>query len=77
MAAGHTIATLQPDGRMLPEPTMSVEHVASTIVHIASMPPDVGMLEVNIMYATDFVPRPAELTDRTNRAAGAPYVGRG
>ena len=50
MAAGHTVATLQPDGRMMPEPTMSVEHVASTIVHIASMPPDVAMLEVNIMY---------------------------
>jgi len=51
MAAGHTVATLQPDGRMQPEPTMNVEHVASTIVHIASMPPDVAMLEVNIMAA--------------------------
>ncbi|KAF8909003.1 hypothetical protein CPB84DRAFT_1959119 [Gymnopilus junonius] len=51
MAAGHTVATLQPDGRMMPEPTMSVEYVASTIVHIASMPPDVAMLEVNIMAA--------------------------
>jgi len=30
---------------------MDVEHVASTVVHIASMPPDVAMLEVNIMYA--------------------------
>jgi len=51
MAAGHTVATLQADGRMQPEPTMNVEHVASTIVHIASMPPDVAMLEVNIMAA--------------------------
>jgi hypothetical protein len=32
-----------------PEPTFDVQHVASTIVHIASMPPDVAMLEVNIM----------------------------
>jgi hypothetical protein len=28
---------------------MDVQYVASTIVHIASMPPDVAMLEVNIM----------------------------
>lgn len=34
-----------------PEPTFDVQHVASTIVHIASMPPDVAMLEVNIMAA--------------------------
>lgn len=31
------------------EPTFDVQYVASTIVHIASMPPDVAMLEVNIM----------------------------
>jgi hypothetical protein len=30
---------------------MDVDHVARTIVHIASMPPDVQMLEVNIMAA--------------------------
>jgi len=51
MAAGHTVGALQADGRMAPEPTFDVQHVASTIVHIASMPPDVAMLEVNIMAA--------------------------
>ena len=40
---------MQADGRIAPEPTFDVQHVASTIVHIASMPPDVAMLEVNIM----------------------------
>ena len=49
MARGHTVGALQADGRIAPEPTIDVEHVASTIVHIASMPPDVAMLEVNIM----------------------------
>jgi len=51
IAIGLTIGTLQPDGRTIPEPTMDVAHVASTIVHIASMPPNVAMLEVNIMAA--------------------------
>jgi len=36
---------------MASEPLIDVEYVASTIVHIASMPPDVAMLEVNIMAA--------------------------
>jgi len=49
MAQGHTVGTLQADGRMASEPTIDVQYVASTIVHIASMPPDVAMLEVNIM----------------------------
>ncbi|KAH9480276.1 Glucose 1-dehydrogenase [Psilocybe cubensis] len=46
-----TVGALQPNGTMLSEPTMDVEQVASTVVHIASMPPDVTMLEVNIMAA--------------------------
>ena len=41
---------MQPDGAVVPEATFDVEHVASTSVHIASLPPDVTMLEVNIMY---------------------------
>ncbi|KAF4617175.1 hypothetical protein D9613_005885 [Agrocybe pediades] len=41
----------QANGTILGEPTMDVKHVGSTIVHIASMPPDVAMLEVNIMAA--------------------------
>jgi len=51
MAGPHTVGTLQPNGTMAPEPTFDVAHVASTIVHIASLPPDVAMLEVNIMAA--------------------------
>ncbi len=50
MASGHTVGAMQPDGTVAPEATFDVEHVASTIVHIASLPPDVTMLEVNIMY---------------------------
>jgi hypothetical protein len=49
MTQDHTVRSLQADGRMAPEPTFDVQYVASTIVHIASMPPDVAMLEVNIM----------------------------
>lgn len=49
LAQGHTVGAMQADGRIVPEPTFDVQHVASTIVHIASMPPDVAMLEVNIM----------------------------
>lgn len=50
MASRHTVGAMQPDGAVVPEATFDVEHVASTIVHIASLPPDVTMLEVNIMY---------------------------
>jgi len=49
MAAGHTSGALQPDGRMVPEPTMNVQHVADSIVHIASLPNDVTVLEYKIM----------------------------
>ncbi|PPQ77468.1 hypothetical protein CVT25_011338 [Psilocybe cyanescens] len=45
------VGALQPNGSILAEPTMDVEQVARTVVHIASMPPDVAMLKVNIMAA--------------------------
>ncbi|KAF9485863.1 NAD(P)-binding protein [Pholiota conissans] len=51
MAKGHIVGAMQADGSVAPEPTMDVEHIANTIVHIASLPPDVAMLEVNIMAA--------------------------
>jgi hypothetical protein len=44
-----THGALQADGRVIPEPTFDVQHVADTIVHIAGLPNDVTMLEVNIM----------------------------
>jgi len=78
MAASLKTGALQPDGRIIPEATFGVEHVANTIVYIASLPPDVAMLEVNIMYGAQA--NPLELfTNRSSlcRASKAPYVGRG
>lgn len=49
MALGHEEGAKQADGTVRPEPTIDVQHVADTIVHIASMPPNVTMLNVNIM----------------------------
>ncbi|KAF9454813.1 NAD(P)-binding protein [Macrolepiota fuliginosa MF-IS2] len=51
LTSGFGGGALQPDGRMLPEPCMDVQHVADTIVYIANLPNDVTMLEVNIMAA--------------------------
>ena len=79
MASRHTVGAMQPDGTFAPETTFDVEHVASTIVHIASLPPDVTMLEVNIMYVlnTSHFQMTAEYRLTFTRAAQAPYVGRG
>jgi len=49
MAAGHTLGALQPDGRRVVEPTFDPVHVAQTVVHIASLPNSVTVLDVNIM----------------------------
>jgi hypothetical protein len=49
MGQAHAVGALQADRSIVSEPTIDVQYVASTIVHIASMPPDVAMLEVNIM----------------------------
>lgn len=51
MAAGHTLGALQPDGRRVVEPTFDPVHVAQTIVHIASLPNSVTVLDINIMCA--------------------------
>lgn len=40
---------LQPDGRMMPEPVMAMENVARTIAHMASLPLEANMLQVNVM----------------------------
>ena len=47
MTTGIAAGTLQADGRTLQEPTMDVEHVAATIVHMASLP-----LDANIQFLT-------------------------
>lgn len=52
MAAGHTQGALQPNGSLLPEETFDVKHVADAIVHIAALPLDVTVLNMNIMWAS-------------------------
>ncbi|KAJ8584507.1 NAD(P)-binding protein [Rhizopogon salebrosus TDB-379] len=49
MAAGHTLGALQPDGRRVVEPTFDPVHVADAVAHIASLPTNVTVLEMNIM----------------------------
>lgn len=49
MGGRHDLGALQPDGRIIQEGVLNVQHVASTIVHIANLPPDVTVLHVNIM----------------------------
>lgn len=50
MAAGHTEGALQPNGSIIPEDTIDAKHVANAVVHIASLPLNVTVLEMNIMY---------------------------
>lgn len=49
MAARLSKGALQPDGRVIPEAMIDVQHVAAAIVYIASLPNDVTVLEMNIM----------------------------
>ncbi|KAF9046467.1 short-chain dehydrogenase/reductase SDR [Panaeolus papilionaceus] len=51
MAGGQAVGILQPSGQIASEATFDPKHVGSTVVHIANLPPDVAMLEVNIMAA--------------------------
>lgn len=46
MGAGHS---RQADGSIGSEPTFDVQHVARSIVHIASLPLDVTVLEMTVM----------------------------
>lgn len=47
MAAVHSTGALQANGETLVEPLMDVNHVASSVVHMASMP-----LESNVLFMT-------------------------
>ncbi len=47
MTARLTAGSLQADGTMAPEPTMDVEHVATSVVHMAGLP-----LDANIQFLT-------------------------
>jgi NAD(P)-dependent dehydrogenase (short-subunit alcohol dehydrogenase family) len=49
MTAGIAAGSLQADGHSSPEPTMNVEHVAATVVHMASLPLDANVLFLTIM----------------------------
>jgi NAD(P)-dependent dehydrogenase (short-subunit alcohol dehydrogenase family) len=40
---------LQADGRLAPEPTMDVRHVADAVVHMASLPLDANVLFLTVM----------------------------
>jgi hypothetical protein len=40
----------QPNGSTLVEPTIDLKHVANSIVHISSLPLNVTVLQMNIMY---------------------------
>jgi NAD(P)-dependent dehydrogenase (short-subunit alcohol dehydrogenase family) len=39
----------QPDGRVIPEATMDVEHVARAVVYMASLPLDANVLTMTVM----------------------------
>ncbi|KAI3610982.1 short-chain dehydrogenase reductase sdr [Moniliophthora roreri] len=49
MADHHAIGARQPDGRVVPEAVMAVEHVVNTVVHIAGLPNDVTVLEATVI----------------------------
>ncbi len=42
---------VQPDGQTRPEPTMAVQHVAEAVWHMATLPPDVSILNMTVMAA--------------------------
>ena len=48
MSAG----VLQANGETVPEPTMSVKHVADAVVYMASLPLDANVLTMTVMATT-------------------------
>ena len=55
MAASHAQGVEQPDGRIIKEATCDVRHVADAVVHIASLPNTVNVLEMTIMWVLKWV----------------------
>jgi len=49
MATPNTQGTLQANGSRLDEPSFDAKHVADAVVHIASLPNEVTVLNMNIM----------------------------
>ena len=76
MTSESSRGALQPNGQTVPEATFDVEHVAQSIVHIASLPMDVTVLDYKIMYGEfGHSGYPADLL--SFRATEMPFVGRG
>jgi len=75
MTSKSSRGTLQPNGQTVPEATFDVEHVAQSIVHIASLPTDVTVLEYKIMYGE--FGHGEDPADLNFRATEMPFVGRG
>lgn len=49
MTEAMSHGVLQPDGRLVPEPTMDVAHVARAVVYMASLPLDANVLNMTVM----------------------------
>ena len=76
MSSRSQQGTLQPNGQTVPEATFDVEHVAQSIVHIASLPTNVTVLDYKIM-CVDFGHSGGEADLPGSRATEMPFVGRG
>ena len=49
MARAMTVGMPQPDGSIRPEATMDVRHIASTVLHMASLPLDTNVQFITVM----------------------------
>ena len=52
MTAGMSAGVPQADGRLAPEPTIDVGHVARAVVQMAALPLDVNVQFMTIMATT-------------------------
>jgi len=76
MSFGLSQGALQSNGQTVPEVTFDVEHVAQSIVHIASLPTNVTVLNYKIMCGVlGHSKGTADLL--SFRATEMPYIGRG
>lgn len=49
MTARMSSGSLQADGRLLPEPVFDIAHVATTVLHMASLPQSANILNLTLM----------------------------
>jgi NAD(P)-dependent dehydrogenase (short-subunit alcohol dehydrogenase family) len=52
MTTTLAVGAAQPDGRTLPEPTISPEHVADAVLYMARLPLDANVLSMTVMATT-------------------------